>query len=453
MDYVIYFIITIGILVFVHEFGHFAAAKLCGMRADVFAIGFGKRLFGWNKINGFTFGDLPKDFDGGGHTDYRLSLLPLGGYVKIAGMVDESFDTKFANEEPQPYEFRAKPTWQKVIVISAGVFMNFVLAMLVFWGIRFFQGENIIKSTTIGYVAEHSIADSLGFKQGDKVLSINGNKVNDWQELNSELLVNNIGDELHVNLLRKGKQETLDIPWKKLPQKATNEPILSVDGLGKPLIAEVVPNSPAEKAGLKSGDLILKLNNQDVNSSYEATQIISSHKLQTFPVEVLRDSQKVDLSATPGKDGILGIQISQIYHGKIERKTFGFFESFKYGWQDIVMITELTFKTAGKVIKGEVAFRQTFTGPIGIAKYATKSAETGIVSFLRFLALLSLSLAILNIMPFPVLDGGHLVIILIEGAIKREIPIKIKLVIQNTGLALLLLLMAFIIYNDILNLY
>jgi regulator of sigma E protease len=215
---------------------------------------------------------------------------------------------------------------------------------------------------------------------------------------------------------------------------------------------EVVPKSPAEKAGLKSGDVLLKLDNKDVNTSYEATQIISSHKLQSFPVVVLRDKDTVDLAATPGENGILGISISQPFKGKVELKTYGFFESFKYGWQDIAMITELTFKTAAKVIKGDVAFGQTFTGPIGIAKYATKSAETGWVSFLRFLALLSLSLALLNIMPFPVLDGGHLVIILIEGTIKREIPIKIKMAIQNAGFALLLLLMAFIIYNDIINL-
>ena len=136
MEYVIYFAITIGILVFIHEFGHFAAAKLCKMRADVFAIGFGKRLFGWNKKNGFSFGELPKDFDGEGHTDYRLSLLPLGGYVKIAGMVDESFDTKFANEEPKPWEFRAKPTYQKLFVITAGVLMNLLLAIVIFWGVN-----------------------------------------------------------------------------------------------------------------------------------------------------------------------------------------------------------------------------------------------------------------------------------------------------------------------------
>jgi regulator of sigma E protease len=133
MEYIIYFAITIGILVFVHEFGHFAAAKLTGMRAEVFAIGFGKRLFGWNRLSGFSFGELPKDFDGQGNTDYRLCLLPLGGYVKISGMVDESFDTEFADKEPQPYEFRAKSTWRKIIVITAGVIMNLLLSLIIFW--------------------------------------------------------------------------------------------------------------------------------------------------------------------------------------------------------------------------------------------------------------------------------------------------------------------------------
>jgi len=145
MDYIIYFALTIGILVFIHELGHFAAAKLSGMRVDVFAIGFGRRLFGWNKKKGFTFGELEKDFDGGGDTDYRLSMLPLGGYVKIAGMVDESFDTKFANKEPQPYEFRAKPIWQKIFVITAGVFMNFMLAWIIFWGGQFLTGKSDIQ--------------------------------------------------------------------------------------------------------------------------------------------------------------------------------------------------------------------------------------------------------------------------------------------------------------------
>jgi len=173
MDYIIYFAITIGILVFIHELGHFLAAKMTGMRADVFAIGFGKRLFGYNKKTGFSFGDLPKDFDGEGHTDYRLSLLPLGGYVKIAGMVDESFDTEFADKEPQPYEFRAKNFWQKTFVITAGVVMNLLLAIFIFWGANYFKGKPVTLTTTVGYVRPDSPADSLGFKRGDIVESVN----------------------------------------------------------------------------------------------------------------------------------------------------------------------------------------------------------------------------------------------------------------------------------------
>ncbi len=148
MDYIIYFALSIGILVFIHEFGHFAAAKLCGMRVEVFAIGFGRRLIGWNKKTGFTFGALPKDFEGEGNTDYRLSMLPLGGYVKISGMVDESFDTKFADKQPQPYEFRSKPIWQKIFVITAGVVMNLMLAWAILWGGNFFQGKPKFTATS-----------------------------------------------------------------------------------------------------------------------------------------------------------------------------------------------------------------------------------------------------------------------------------------------------------------
>ncbi|MBP1683163.1 MAG: rseP, partial [Ignavibacteriaceae bacterium] len=187
MDYIIYFAITIAILVFVHEFGHFAAAKLSGMRADVFAIGFGKRLFGWNKLSGFSFGDLPKDFDGQGHTDYRLCMLPLGGYVKIAGMVDESYDTEELNQPPKPYEFRSKSLLKKVFVITAGVLMNLILAWLIFWGANFFQAKEYWKTTTIDEVLPGSIADSLGLKTNDKILSVNNKDVTNWQEVTNEI--------------------------------------------------------------------------------------------------------------------------------------------------------------------------------------------------------------------------------------------------------------------------
>ena len=259
MDYIIYFAITIGILVFIHEFGHFAAAKLSGMRADVFAIGFGKRLFGYNKKSGFSFGELPKDFDGEGHTDYRLSLLPLGGYVKIAGMVDESGDVSFAEKEPQPYEFRAKPVWAKIFVITAGVFMNLMLAWLIFWGANFFQGKPITPTTTIAYVEDGSPASLAGFVTGDKILSVNGKKLTNWEDVRAEIFINTLGENINVKVLRAGEEQNLLVERKLIPDDETQAMFLVPEGV-KPAIGEVVKDSPAEKAGIKAGDILLSLN-------------------------------------------------------------------------------------------------------------------------------------------------------------------------------------------------
>jgi regulator of sigma E protease len=447
MDYVIYFIITIGILVFVHEFGHFAAAKLTGMRADIFSIGFGKRLFGWNKISGFTFGDLPKDFDGQGNTDYRICLLPLGGYVKIAGMVDESFDTEFASKEPQPYEFRSKPAWKKVIVISAGVFMNLMLALLIFWGRNFFQEKVILNTTTIGYVKSNTLADSLGFRPDDKILSINNKAVRNWEDVLNNIYISTIGENLYIKVKRDGEVKDIEVPRKEIPDESN---VVFISPKTQPQIGEVWPGSPAEKAGIKTNDVLLNLDGKELHSSRQAVDIISSNKDKTIPVVLLRGKDTLQLSVTPGDDAKIGVAIGST--GPFLYKSYGFFESFYYGWKDIANVTDLTFSTFVKVFKGKVQFGKVFGGPIKIAQIATTSAENGFSSFLVFLGVLSLSLAIINIIPFPVLDGGHLIIILVEGAMRREIPIKVKIAIQNTGFVILLLLMAFIIYNDIINL-
>jgi regulator of sigma E protease len=451
MDYIIYFAITIGILVFIHEFGHFAAAKLSGMRADVFAIGFGKRLFGYNKKSGFSFGELPKDFDGEGHTDYRLSLLPLGGYVKIAGMVDESGDVSFAEKEPQPYEFRAKPVWAKIFVITAGVFMNLMLAWLIFWGANFFQGKPITPTTTLAYVEEGSPASLAGFVTGDKILSVNGKKLSNWEDLRAEILINTLGEDINVKVLRSGVEQNLLVERKLIPDDETQAMFLVPEGV-KPAIGEVVKDSPAEKAGIKAGDILLAINDESLYSSQQATNIISSNKDKELKITVERDKEKKDVFVTPGSDAKIGVLIGTVFMGETQMKTYGAFESVYYGWKDIEKMTALTFSMIGKVFTGDVEFKKAFGGPIKIAQIAAKSADSGMSNFLYFLALLSLSLAILNIMPFPVLDGGHLVMIIVEAVIKREIPIKIKMAIQNTGLVLLLLLMAFIIYNDIISL-
>lgn len=451
MDYIIYFIITIGILVFIHEFGHFAAAKSLGMRADVFAIGFGKRLFGWNKLTGFTFGELPKDFDGQGNTDYRISLLPLGGYVKIAGMIDESFDTDFADQEPQPYEFRVQPTWKKIIVISAGVIMNLLLALLIFWGKNYFQEQQIINTTTLGYVLPHSAADSLGFQTNDKIVSINGKMMKSWDEVRSSILVNDLGENLSFDVERNGSEKNILIPRKKVPDDKNTGLFLVPKGL-ECRVSQVISSSPAQQSGIKSGDVILNLDGIPVSSNDQTTEIISTNKGNKLALSVLRDKDTVNLAVVPGSDGKIGVVLENFYAGSVTKIQYGFFESFYYGCVDIGRITDLTFTMFGRIFGGKVAFGKAFAGPIRIAQMATTQAELGISAFLIFLGLLSLSLAIVNILPFPVLDGGHLVMIIIEGVTKKEIPIKVKLAIQQVGFYILLLLMAFIIYNDIINL-
>jgi len=451
MEYIFYFVITIGILVFVHELGHFLAARICKMRTDVFAIGFGKRLFGWNKINGFTTGDLPEELDLKGHTDYRLSMLPLGGYVKIAGMVDESFDNSFAETEPQPYEFRAKPTYQKLFVITAGVLMNLFLTIGIFSGINYFQGKKIIKTTTIGVISEDALPYEMGFRSGDKVLSIDDKEVSDWQTIYSDLFLEKSESGKEVSVQRDSTIVNFKITPEMLSRASHEAFYLPLDKVS-PVIAGVVADSPANDAGIKSGDIFISINNIKVKNTSEAIDVISHNPDVELPITMLRGQDTIKTTVTPGIDGKIGITIRDNYVGPIEYENYSLFASLNYGIQDVYKYVILTFEYMKQVIFGKVEVGEAFGGPVKIAQIAAESADLGMIPYLRFLAMLSLSLAILNILPFPVLDGGHFVIILIEGITRREIPIKIKIAIQNAGFIILLMLMAFIIYNDIINL-
>ncbi|MBN2571227.1 MAG: RIP metalloprotease RseP [Ignavibacteriales bacterium] len=450
MNFVIYFIIVVGILVFVHEFGHFAAAKICKMRVDVFALGFGKRLFGWNKLKGFSFGSLPKDIDLEGNTDYRISLLPLGGYVKIAGMIDESFDKDFLNKEPQPYEFRSRPTFQKIFVISAGVLMNFLLAFIILWNINFFHGEQIAKTTTIGYVEESSPAYKFGFQTNDKILSINNINVSNWKMVVEEMLMNNIGNDIKIVVDRAGIQNEINLKSSDIIDASKNEFMLQ-PAFFSPYILEVDKDSPAEKGGIIKGDFIIKINEQNLNNVEQAIKIINANPNTELLFSVLRQKDTLLVSVTPNEKGKIGVALQNYPIGDIDYISFGFWGSFDQTISDLANNTVILYNAIASVFSGDLAFNQVFGGPLKIAEKASESADAGLLSFLAFIALLSFMLAIINILPFPALDGGHLLIIGIEGIIRRELPVKVKIAIQNVGFFILLALMAFIIYNDIIS--
>lgn len=450
MDYIIYFIITIAILVFIHEFGHFAAAKLSKMRVDIFAIGFGKRLFGWNKLNGFTFGDLPADWDGQGNTDYRICLFPLGGYVKIAGMIDESLDTKFIQSEPQPYEFRSKSTVQKLFVISAGVIMNLILTLAIFWGINYFIGKQVFKTTTISKIEKGSIAEKVGFQSYDKIISINNKPVKNWDDI-VENIFNPEIQNINVKVLRNNDTVAFNFSSKIVTENA-QEGFFIFPYPTQPYIQDVMKNSPAEEAGIKPGDIFISIDGIKVQDREHVVQIISSNKEKNLEIVFLRNNDTLKTIVNPGIEGKIGIAVSDAYTGEFEYKTYGMFSAFTHSVANIGNYTMLTFGMLKKVITGKIPFNQAFGGPVKIAQYAAKSADSGTISFLYFLAMLSLSLAIINILPFPALDGGHFIIIFLEGIFRRELPLKVKIAIQNAGFIILLLLMAFIIYNDLISL-
>lgn len=429
-----YFVVTLGVLVFVHELGHFLVAKLFRMRVDTFSIGFPPRAFG-KKI---------------GETDYCVSWIPFGGYVKIAGMIDESFDTDYLSRPPETWEFRSKPIWQRMIVISAGVIMNVLLAVAIFWGINYVQGKTVWNTTTVGYVVPESPAEQGGVKPGDQIVSINGTHVENWEDIRFQIYIENMGDDLHFVVMRAEKETALDFPH--TPADELSETAFGIT----PAQTEIVVNSvesgkPADKLGLEPGDVLLSLDGQPIRYDQRVKEIVQSNAGKPISVTWKRDGTTLDGMVTPTDNGLIGISFSLRYNGPIKKINYSIVEALPVGIQNIVNVAVLTVQGIGRIVTGKTALSQSVAGPIKIAQMATQTAELGIVTYLGFMAFLSISLAILNILPFPALDGGHLVFLVYEGLFRREIPVKIKLGLQRAGFVLLLAFMAFAVYNDLMN--
>ena len=446
---IFFFIVAIFILVTAHELGHFLTAKLFGMRVDKFYIGFDfleKRL--WKKKIG--------------ETEYGIGLFPLGGYVKIAGMVDESLDTNFQNSEPQPWEFRAKPVWQRLIVLAGGVSMNLILAAAIFIGVTFVLGEARTSVNTPAFVEKGSIFEAMGMKTGDRLQLANGKTVASWEEaLDPELM---IAPSLNYTILREGKSITVTAPANIL-SKINETQGFGIRPIVPPLINEAVENMPARKAGIQPGGLITAINDKAVSDWTEVVGIISSHAAKpititwqylepvrgrTITPELLRsEGKKFVATVIPNASGKIGISLKTTL--ATERKKVNFGESIVSGINQTWKMSSMTVQGFAKIFTGKEDFRKSVGGPIKIAKIASQSAEQGPVSFLYFLGMLSISLAIINILPVPALDGGQFVLNAFEGLIRREIPFAIKMRIQQIGMALLLALLAYILLNDIFN--
>jgi regulator of sigma E protease len=434
MEYIFYFILTLGILVLVHELGHFLAAKLFKMRVERFSIGFPPRAFG-KQI---------------GETDYCISWIPIGGYVKIAGMIDESFDTEFLGKPPEPWEFRSKPIWQRMIVISAGVIMNLLLAVLIFWAINYVQGSAVRETTTIGYVIDQSAAAKAGLQPGDRVEDINGKPVKNWDDLLSDLYIATMGDDVTLTVQRAGAQQRIFVPRNTIPEP-NEAPFGIIPDQTQIVVGTVEPGKPADKVGLKPMDVLISMNGTPIQYTEKVREIVQANAGKPLTIEWKRGNELMSGTTTPTADGKIGISFGAQYNGPVTRIKYTLLEALPRGIKEIGTVSALFVQQIWQIVTGKTAFSQSVGGPIKIAQMATQSAEMGVLTYLGFMALLSISLAVLNIIPFPALDGGHLIFLIYEGIFRREIPVKVKMGLQRAGFVLLLAFMAFVVYNDILH--
>jgi len=431
------FIGALMILVFIHELGHFLAAKLFGMRVERFSVGFPPRIWGFKK----------------GETDYCIGATPLGGYVKISGMVDESMDNEFLEQEPQPWEYRSKPVWQRIVVITAGVIFNMILAFVIFSGMIITNGKLVVPVENIDgiYVTEESILHEIGFRNNDKIIGVNGEEVPYFNDLVSASALTS--ENLNYQVVRNGEQLTIPVASSFLDSIQTRG-FLDAELILPSSPSSIVSGSPAAEVGLQRGDKIVKFNNADVNYWIQLTSLIQSNpEGQSIDLGILRDGDTLSVSLIP-TDGTIGIYPPDLEIAGGVRIDYGFFESIGAGWQETADQTTGIIQGFARMISGDISVRQNLGGPIAIANMTKQATDSnGWIGFWTITALLSITLAIMNILPIPALDGGHLVFLIYEGITRKEPTEKVRIIAQNIGFFILVALMIFVVFNDVIKLF
>lgn len=424
------FLIVFGIIVLVHEFGHYIAARLMGVRVEVFSFGFGKRIWG-KKV---------------GHTDYRLSLVPLGGFVRMSG--EEEYDPN----DIKPYEFPAKNRGQRMFILVMGALMNLFLAFIIFSTINI-TGVEMEKykqePPVLNYIQKDSPAEKAGLKPGDRIVSLGGREINDWKDLQLNISANP-NENLEVVFLRDGEEKTVFVDVESVSKYSLGSVGVFYGFITR--IEQVDPNSPAEKAGFKPGDLMMEIDGEPI-TVWDVSKKIgpSSGKELTFKVK--RGDQFLELKAIPRvveedgeKKGIIGVGMS----GDNPTITihYGLWDAMVKSKDDMVELTFFIFNAFRKMIVGKISAKH-LSGPIEIAQVSQRAMEQGPSSLFMLIAFISLQLGLVNLLPIPVLDGGHLMILSIETIIRRDFNQNVKVILMNMGLILLVGIMAFVLLNDL----
>jgi regulator of sigma E protease len=423
--------IVLGIMIFVHEWGHFMAAKLCGVRVDVFSLGFGPRLFGMKR----------------GDTDYRISALPFGGYVRMAG------DNPLEERTGAGYEFLSRPRWQRVIIAIAGPAMNFVLALVILWGIFWRLGipSPVFEHQAADIVAVPQSMATTGVQPGDRIIAVNGVPTPTWKQVYSEYEKAKPGTPITIAVSRSGANQIITA--------TTPEHLASPDILfGYPplaaVIAEVDAGTPADRAGLKPGDTIIAMNGKPVITWPQLVEGVHQSGGHSIQFGVRRDGQQLELDITPmqGTD----LEGQPVWQVGVLPNTDEDYErqSFLEAGKDAASSTVSGMRQIGQVLvglfSGKVSIRQ-LAGPVGIARISGEAAKRGLPTLLEFMAVISLNLGLLNLLPIPILDGGHILMLAIEGILRRDLSIAVKERFVQVGLVFLLGIFAFVMYSDILK--
>ena len=420
------FAFVIGVLVFVHELGHFLAARRVGVRVLAFSVGFGPRLLGFTR----------------GGTEYKIAAIPLGGFVKMAGETVED------QRSGAPDEFLSKSKWQRFQVLIAGPAMNIVLAVLVLW-VVLLQGADVPAyrdmTPVVGAIQADAPALKADVRVGDRILRVDERPVNTWDEF-LFAIAGKARREVTLLIERDGQQLTRRV----VP---TAEGKYEVGDVGvfpatHPLVRSVMAGDPAEKAGLQAGDVIVAVNGETVSFAHQLPKLISKHEGREITVQISRNGQTRDVRITPVQREPKLYAIGIAPRDQFVRVEPGVFEALRLSVVQNWETAGLIFRTLGGLFTGETSPRQ-LMGPVGIASLSGESAQAGIIPLLGLLASISLNLGLLNLMPIPVLDGGHILILLLEGIARRDFSIRIKERMLFAGFVLLMLLMVTVIYNDL----
>lgn len=423
-------ILGLSILVGLHEWGHMAAAKMFGMRVEKYFIGFPPKIFSFQR----------------GETEYGIGAIPLGGFVKISGMIDESMDTAAMNSEPQPWEFRSKPAWQRLIVMLGGIIVNVIVGVFIFIVLAYKEGEQILSSTELnknGIVASE-MAQEIGLKTGDKIVKVNGKPYNDFSDVMGPDVF--MGTNSSYTVDRSGEEIQIEIPnnlIEKLADKDEKGTFLLPRAPFK--IGELAPGSNAEKAGIKVDDQITAINGTPIRFFDELQTELKKLKGKTTSVVVQRGAEQKTFPVEVTPEGTIGFGAQYLLNFTTVEYTLP--EAIREGTADAFSVVYNNIKGFGKIFRGEVSASKALSGPIGIARMFGGVWDWD--KFWRLTGLLSMVLAFMNALPIPALDGGHAVILSYEIISGRKPSDAFLENAQKVGMVLLLGLMAFAIFNDV----